>query len=137
MYSKSYLLNRICVAMGGRIAEEIINGKNKVTTGASNDFMQATNTAKMMVEQMGMSDEIGPRNISQGAMSPMQQMMQGGANEGADLKNKADAEIDRILEEQYARGMKLLTDNRDVLDAIAKILIENEKINGKELLKTI
>ena len=67
----------------------------------------------------------------------MQQMMQGGANEGADLKNKADAEIDRILEEQYARGMKLLTDNRDVLDAIAKILIENEKINGKELLKTI
>ena len=50
MYSKSYLLNRICVGMGGRIAEEIINGKNKVTTGASNDFQQVTNTAKMMVE---------------------------------------------------------------------------------------
>lgn len=101
MYSKSYLLNRICVAMGGRIAEEIINGKKKVTTGAQNDFMQATNTAKMMVEQMGMSDVIGPRNISNQAMSPMQQMMMGGANEGADVKNKADAEIDRILTEQY------------------------------------
>ena len=50
MYSKEYLENRICVAMGGRIAEEIINGKNKVTTGASNDFQQCTNTAKMMVE---------------------------------------------------------------------------------------
>lgn len=64
MYSKEYLENRICVAMGGRIAEEIINGKNKVTTGASNDFQQCTNTAKMMVEQMGMSDIIGPRNIA-------------------------------------------------------------------------
>ena len=56
MYTKAYLLNRICVGMGGRIAEEIILGKNKVTTGASNDFQQVTNTAKMMVEQMGMSD---------------------------------------------------------------------------------
>lgn len=53
------------------------------------------------------------------------------------MKNKADAEIDRILAEQYERGMNLLTENRDVLDAIAKILIEEEKINGKELLKTI
>ena len=52
-----------------------------------------------MVEQMGMSDVIGPRNISAGQMSPMQQMMSGGASEGADLKNKADAEIDRILTE--------------------------------------
>ena len=85
----------------------------------------------MMVEQMGMSDIIGPRNISQQAMSPMQQMMMGGASEGADLKNKADAEIDRILAEQYERGMNILTENREVLDAIAKILIEEEKINGK------
>lgn len=134
MYSKQYLLNRICVAMGGRIAEEIVNGKNKVTTGASNDFMQCTNTAKMMVEQMGMSDTVGPRNISAQGMSPMQAMMSGGTNEGDDLKNKADAEIDRILAEQYERGMNLLTNNRDALDEIAKVLIEKEKIDGKELL---
>jgi cell division protease FtsH len=50
MFSKQYLLNRICVGMGGRIAEEIINGKDKVTTGASSDFQVVTNTAKMMVE---------------------------------------------------------------------------------------
>ena len=50
MYSKEYLENRICVALGGRIAEEIVNGKENVTTGASNDFQQCTNTAKMMVE---------------------------------------------------------------------------------------
>ena len=137
MYSKQYLLNRICVAMGGRIAEEIINGKNKVTTGASNDFMQCTNTAKMMVEQMGMSDVVGPRNISQQGASPMQMMMSGGAAEGDDLKNKADEEIDRILAEQYERGMKLLTENRDVLDEVAKVLIEKEKIDGKELLQVM
>ena len=64
MYSKEFLENRICVAMGGRLAEEIINGKDKVTTGASNDFQQATQTAKMMVQQMGMSEVIGPRNIA-------------------------------------------------------------------------
>ena len=82
MYSKSYLLNRICVGMGGRIAEEIINGKNKVTTGASNDFQQVTNTAKMMVEQMGMSDVVGPRNISDSQSSPMQRAMGGGSSDG-------------------------------------------------------
>merc|ERR1719253_1540916 len=64
LYSKEFLENRMCVALGGRIAEEIINGKSNVTTGASNDFQQCTSTAKMMVEQMGMSDVIGPRNIA-------------------------------------------------------------------------
>ena len=123
--------------MGGRIAEEIINGKNKVTTGASNDFQQVTNTARMMVEQMGMSDLVGPRNISSQSMSPMQAMMQGGGGSSEELQNKADQEIDRILNEQYARGMKLLTENRDVLDEIAKTLIEKEKIDGKELLEVM
>ena len=140
MYSKDYLLNRICVAMGGRIAEEIINGKNKVTTGASNDFMQATNTARMMVEQMGMSDIIGPRNIAaQAPQSPMQMMM-GGADSGKDgdsLRNKADQEVDRILREQYDRGMQLLTENREILDEIANVLITKEKIDGEALLKVI
>ena len=132
MYTKEYLENRICVALGGRIAEEIINGKDQVTTGASNDFQQCTNTAKMMVEQMGMSDVIGPRNVQ-----PPQGSMYGGQSggmQGSVIKERIDQEIDRILNEQYERGMKLLTDNRDVLDAIAKILIEEEKIDGKQLL---
>lgn len=60
-----------------------------------------------------------------------------GASEGGNLKNKADAEIDRILKEQYERGMELLTDNRDLLDLIAKTLIEEEKINGTQLLQLI
>ena len=134
MYSKDYLENRICVAMGGRLAEEIVNGKNKVTTGASNDFQQCTQTAKMMVEQMGMSDVIGPRNISGGQGGGM---MMAPPGEGGSLKNRADAEIDRILKEQYQRGMNILVDNRDVLDGVAKTLIEKEKIDGIDLLKII
>lgn len=135
MYTKEYLENRICVALGGRIAEEIINGKDQVTTGASNDFQQCTNTAKMMVEQMGMSEVIGPRNVQ-----PPGGSMYGGQTgsvQGSVIKEKVDKEIDRILDEQYTRGMELLTDNRDVLDAIAKCLIEEEKIDGKQLLQLI
>jgi len=63
--------------------------------------------------------------------------MMTGTNEGDDLKNKADAEIDRILAAQYERGMELLTTNRDALDEIAKVLIEKEKIDGKELLNIL
>ena len=80
LYTKQYLLDRICVAMGGRIAEELIQGKDKITTGAQNDFMQATSTAKMMVEQMGMSDTIGPRSLQNLTNSI----------DGIELKNKAD-----------------------------------------------
>lgn len=138
MYSKAYLLNRICVGMGGRIAEEIINGKNKVTTGASNDFQQVTNTAKMMVEQMGMSDVVGPRNVmGDPNQSPMARAMGGGSSDGPILQNTIDDEIDRILNEQYSRGMEIMTENRDILDKIAMTLIEKEKINGIELLNLI
>ena len=136
MYTKAYLENRICVAMGGRIAEEIINGKDKVTTGASNDFQQCTSTAKMMVEQMGMSDIIGPRNISGGGGGGNMFQAQA-AGEGSNIKNKADAEVDRILKEQYERGMKLLSENRPVLDLIANALVEKEKITGTEMLALI
>jgi cell division protease FtsH len=90
----------------------------------------------MMVEQMGMSDVIGPRNISGGGGGG--NMFQASpAGEGSNIKNKADAEIDRILKEQYERGMKLLTENRPVLDLIANALVEKEKITGTEMLSMI
>ena len=87
-----------------------------------------------MVEQMGMSDIIGPRNIAQ--QQPGAFMMPT-TNEGSDLKNKADAEVDRILAEQYERGMQLLTEHRSILDSIANVLIEKEKIDGIEMLNLI
>ena len=86
---------------------------------------------------MGMSDVIGPRNISGSGGQGGNMFQAGGAQEGANIKNKADAEIDRILDEQYKRGMELLTENRDVLDKIAMTLIEEEKINGVQLIDLI
>ena len=87
-----------------------------------------------MVEQMGMSDVVGPRNVSDSQASPMQRAMGGGSSDGPILQNKIDDEIDRILNEQYERGMKIMTENRPILDQIAKTLIEQEKMNGLELL---
>merc|ERR1712151_655929 len=63
LYSKEFLENRMCVALGGRLAEEIINGKDNVTTGASNDFQQCTQVAQAMVTQLGMSEAVGQRII--------------------------------------------------------------------------
>ena len=139
MYPKDYLENRICVGMGGRIAEELINGRNKVTTGASNDFQQCTNTARQMVEALGMSDEIGPRNVggAGASTSPYARNSANPADLGDKLRKKVDDEVDRILTEQYERGTKILSDNMDVLTAIATVLIEKEKINGLEMLQLI
>ena len=71
MYTKEYLEKKICVAMGGRIAEELVLDSGKVTSGASNDFMLATNTARTMVEKMGMSELIGPRALFNTIPTPM------------------------------------------------------------------
>lgn len=93
---------------------------------------------------MGMSDKIGPRNIAStnnqgggsGPMAMMNPQMQGGSD-GTLLLNLVDEEVDAILNDQYARGMKLITENKDILDKIAQTLIENEKIDGSELLNII
>ena len=70
-------------------------------------------------------------------MGPYNRNMSGMGGEGSDLKGKVDGEIDRILREQYERGMHILTENRNILDAIAKRLIEKEKMAGTELLELI
>ena len=105
--------------MGGRIAEELINGKSKVTTGAQNDLQVCTETAKQMVNDLGMSEAVGLRTVT--------------VEMGDLLRKKADDEVDRILEEQYRRGFKILSNNKDALEAVADLLIEKEKITGQEL----
>lgn len=91
-----------------------------------------------MVEVMGMSDAIGPRNVGGDPnISPMERMMGKGLDQGDILQTRIDDEIDRILQEQYQRGMDIITENKNILDAIAKELIENEKIDGKALIEII
>ncbi|CAE6915856.1 FTSH1 [Symbiodinium sp. CCMP2456] len=141
LYSKEFLENRMCVALGGRLAEEIINGRDNVTTGASNDFQQCTQVAKTMVMQLGMSPEIGQRLLGgqqQGGPFMGRDFMGGGAPPMSQaLKQTVDAEVKRIVDEQYQRGMKLLRDNMYLLDTLAKTLMEEEKVSGDQLMKMI
>ncbi|CAK8985186.1 unnamed protein product [Durusdinium trenchii] len=141
LYSKEFLENRMCVALGGRLAEEIINGKDNVTTGASNDFQQCTQVAKQMVMQLGMSPEIGQRLLGGqqqgGPFMGRDFMGQGAPPISQALKQKVDDEVKRIVDEQYQRGMKLLRDNMFLLDELAKMLMEEEKVSGDALLKLI
>merc|ERR1719382_2066956 len=110
LYSKEFLENRMCVALGGRLAEEIINGKDNVTTGASNDFQQCTQVAQAMVTQPGMSDSVGQRVIGGqegGGGGPFmgRDFMGGGAPPvSQSLKKMVDAEVKSMVEEQYQRG---------------------------------
>jgi len=142
LYSKEFLENRMCVALGGRLAEEIINGKDNVTTGASNDFQQCTQVAQAMVMQLGMSDVVGQRVLGQqqngGGPFMGRDFMGGGAPPvSQSLKEKVDAEVKRIVDEQYRRGMELLTKNKYLLDALAQKLLDQEKVSGEELMKLI
>jgi len=141
LYSKEFLENRMCVALGGRLAEEIINGKDNVTTGASNDFQQCTQVAKQMVMTLGMSPEVGQRLLGGqqqgGPFMGRDFMGQGAPPISQALKQKVDAEVKRIVDEQYNRGMKLLRDNMYLLDELAKQLMEEEKVSGEQLMKLI
>lgn len=125
LYSKEFLENRICVALGGRIAEEMLLGKANVTTGASGDFQQCTQVAKTMVMKLGMSEIIGQRSLSDDA--PLSQA----------LRQQIDSEVKRIVDEQYARGKKLLESNEFLLRNLSNKLLAKEKVNGDELVRMI
>merc|ERR1719327_2295661 len=105
LYSKEFLTNRMCVALGGRIAEELINGADNVTTGASNDFQQCTQVASTMVMQLGMSEKVGQRHLGegQGGGGPFmgRDFMGGGAPPiSQKLKRTVDEEIKKIVDAQ-------------------------------------
>jgi len=143
LYSRSFLENRMCVALGGRIAEELLNGKENVTTGASNDFQQCTSVATAMVTQLGMSDAIGQRYIGGSGSSGKgpfmgRDFLSGGAPPVSQkVKMTVDKEVTRIVNGQYDRGMQLLKSNKILLDRCAEMLIEREKINGEDLVRLI
>ncbi len=138
-YTKESLLDRIAVLMGGRAAEEIIF--STMTTGAGNDIERATEIARKMVCEWGMSDKMGP--VSFGKKD--EQIFLG--REMATHKNyseatavEIDTEIRRIVDNNYARVKQLLTDNIDALHKISLALIEKENLSGTEvdeILKTV
>ena len=132
--SRAKLKADLAVAMGGRIAEEMIFGEEKVTTGASSDIKMATDIARRMVTEWGMSDKLGPLHYG----SDQEEVFLG--HSVAQTKNVSDGtakivdeEIRKIVEAAYARAQKVLTDNLDDLHKLAKGLLEFETLNGDEI----
>ena len=133
LYSRTYLENQMAVAMGGRVAEELIFGAEDVTTGASGDFQQVTRTARMMVEQMGFSKKIGQIAIkSGGGNSFLGNDMGRGADYSAATAAIVDEEVKALVTAAYRRAKDLVQLNIDVLHAVADVLMEKENIDGDE-----
>ena len=129
---KSQLLDRITMTLGGRVAEEIVYGKDSITTGASNDLEKVTSLARNMVTTYGMSEKMG--NLQYGK-SEEHVFMGRDFGHTRDFSEEIAAEIDKevkkIVDERYEIAKKLLLDNRDMLEYISKTLLDEETIDEK------
>jgi cell division protease FtsH len=126
------LLDMITVLFGGRIAEEIF--MNQMTTGAANDFERATEIARRMVTQWGMSDELGPMvyGENEGEIF-LGRSITTHKNVSETTMQKVDAEIRRIIDEQYQLARRLIEENRDKVEAMAKSLMEWETLDADQI----
>jgi len=130
-YDRTFLLNNIAVMFGGRIAEELF--MNQMTTGASNDFKRATEMARRMVMEWGMS-ELGPMvyGENEGEVFLGRQVTTH-QNMSEETMKAVDKEVRRIIDEQYALARRLLEENRDKVEIMTKCLLEWETINNEQI----
>ena len=134
LYSRSYLQNQMAVALGGRLAEELVYGEEEVTTGASSDLQQVARVARQMVTRFGMSDRLGPVALGR---------QQGNMFLGRDIAAERDFseetaatiddEVRNLVDQAYRRAKSVLVQNRHVLDQLAVMLIEKETVDAEEL----
>ena len=138
LYSRSYLENQMAVALGGRIAEEIIFGEEEVTTGASNDLQQVARVARQMVTRFGMSDTLGPVALGR---------QQGNMFLGRDIMSERDfseetaasidEEVRKLVDSAYERAKDVLEGNRHILDQLADMLVDKETVDAEELQEVL
>ncbi|MEH1872485.1 ATP-dependent zinc metalloprotease FtsH3 [Nostoc sp.] len=134
LYSRAYLENQMAVALGGRIAEELIFGEEEVTTGASNDLQQVARVARQMITRFGMSDRLGPVALGR---------QQGNMFLGRDIMSERDfseetaaaidEEVRKLVDVAYTRAKEVLLRNRHILDQIAQMLVDKETVDAEEL----
>ncbi|MBT8149929.1 MAG: ATP-dependent metalloprotease, partial [Gammaproteobacteria bacterium] len=134
-HSKRHLLSQICSLFGGRIAEQIINGDDGVTTGASNDIQRATELARNMVTKWGLSEKLGPLLYDESQEEVFLGKSAGNAasNVSGNTRNAIDVEVRNIIDECYAKAKQLLEDNRDKLDMMADALMKYETIDAEQI----
>jgi cell division protease FtsH len=134
LYSRSYLQNQMAVALGGRIAEEIIFGEEEVTTGASNDLQQVTRVARQMVTRFGMSDRLGPVALGRQNGNVFLGREIATDRDFSDTTAAAiDTEVRSLVDEAYRRSKDVLLGNKHILDKLAEMLIEKETVDADEL----
>ena len=135
-YTKQHLLSQLCSLFGGRLAESMIFGENSVTTGASNDIERASDIARKMVTEWGLSNSLGPLNYGKEGGEPfLGQSM--GMQRGADISDETAAKIDKevrtIIDKCYKDAEKVLGDNLDILHAMTEALLEYETIDSAQI----
>ena len=128
VYSKKYFMDEIAIFFGGRAAEEIVFGKENITSGASNDIQVATGMVQQMVTKLGMSEKFGPVLLDGTREGDMFQSKYYSEQTGKEI----DDEIRSIINERYQKALSILNENRDKLEEVTKILLEKETIMGDE-----
>jgi cell division protease FtsH len=138
LYSRSYLQNQMAVALGGRLAEEIIFGEEEVTTGASNDLQQVTRVARQMVTRFGMSDRLGPVALGrQNGNMFLGREIASDRDFSDSTAATIDEEVRKLVDEAYLRAKDVLVSNKHVLDKLAEMLIEKETVDADELQEVL
>ena len=133
LMTKDELINKIATLTGGRAAEELIFGS--ITTGASNDIEQATKLARAMITRYGMSEE-----FDMVALETVTNQYLGGDTSlacSADTQREIDRKVVELVKSQHEKALKILTDNREKLDELAKYLYEKETITGEEFMSIL
>ena len=133
LMTKDELINKIATLTGGRAAEELIFGS--ITTGASNDIEQATKLARAMITRYGMSEE-----FDMVALETVTNQYLGGDTSlacSADTQREIDRKVVELVKSQHEKALKILTDNREKLDELAKYLYEKETITGEEFMNIL
>merc|ERR1712071_21370 len=126
MYSKQYLESQLAVALGGRLAEELIYGEDHVTTGASNDIQQVASIARRMVKEWGMSDKVGLLAMDN------RPVYQGGTQWGGKIMSTVDSEVERLVNNSYLTAKHILSTNMPLLEHLARTLVEQEVVSAEE-----
>jgi len=131
-YTKEYLLNNICILMGGRIAEEI--ALNTQTTGASNDIERATEIARKMICEYGMNEKLGPLSFGKKEEEIfLGREISQHRDYSEETARKIDEEVNNLIDSSYKKTHKLISDNLNILNDLAKALLERETLNGHEI----
>jgi cell division protease FtsH len=136
--TKEFLLGRLAISFGGRVAEELVFGPEKVTTGAGSDIEQATTIARRMVTQFGMSERVGMMAVGEREQEVFLGREFGHRREVSErTAEMVDTEVKRLLDEAHAQSRTILTENRPLLDRIALTLLERETIDREDMERLV